>query len=209
MSELIIAIIASYIIGSFPTAFVYGKVIRGVDIRKFGSGNIGATNAFRVLGKGPGAIVLLIDVLKGWIAVVWIGDILNIHLIILRVVLGLAVVCGHNWTIFLKFRGGKGIATSLGVLIGLSMKFPSLGPVLLTCVVIWGAVFFATRFVSLASLSAALGLPLAMLITRQELTFIALGVIFCLFIFFRHRANIRRLWTGTEHRISFSSSKKR
>jgi acyl phosphate:glycerol-3-phosphate acyltransferase len=206
---LFIALVLSYLIGSLPTAFVMGKWLKGVDIRKHGSGNVGATNAFRVLGKAAGTTVLLIDVCKGIVAVTLVGNIFGLAGIVERVLLGLAVVCGHNWTIFLNFKGGKGMATSLGVLIGLSIIFPALGKVLILCVLIWLAVFLTTRYVSLASVTAAVGLPLLMACTRQSSHFVILGIIFSVFVLVRHYSNIKRLIAGTESRVTLPWNKRK
>lgn len=199
---IILGIILSYLIGSIPTAYILGRLYKRIDIRKHGSGNVGATNVFRVLGKGPGIIVLIIDIFKGVIPVVWVSDVLGFNEVWQRILMALAVVCGHNWTIFLQFKGGKGIATSLGVLIGLTIKIAIIRPVLLGTIVIWLIAFLITGFVSLASIVASLALPLLMLRTnRFEL--ILLGVIFCIFVVIRHRPNIKRLMAGQESRVSF------
>ncbi|MDI6606795.1 MAG: glycerol-3-phosphate acyltransferase, partial [Candidatus Omnitrophota bacterium] len=131
MQWIIPGIIVSYLTGSIPTAYIFGRVFKGIDIRKFGSGNVGATNALRVLGKGPAIAVLLIDAFKGFVVVTLLADLLIAHLggisaQTLRILLGIACICGHNWTVFLKFRGGKGVATTLGVLLGLSFSIPGL-----------------------------------------------------------------------------------
>lgn len=199
--NIFFAIAASYFLGAIPTAFLAGKWLKGIDIRQHGSGNVGATNAFRVLGKGAGCGVFLFDVFKGVLAVVFIGDILEVGRIVDRIFLGIAAVCGHNWTIFLQFKGGKGIATSLGVLIGLAIKFAVIRPVLLYSVLMWACVFFGFGYVSLASLAAAIALPIIMVLTGQTLEVTLLGVVFCLFVLFRHRPNLKRLFAGKESRV--------
>ena len=203
MVNIIFGIIISYLIGSCPTAYLFGKWYKGIDIREHGSGNMGATNVFRVLGKIPGTIVLILDIVKGIIPPTIVGDLLGLDRIILRVILGLVAVCGHNWTIFLGFKGGKGIATSLGVLIGLTIEIPGLRPVLLVCIGTWIVLFLITGYVSLSSIIAAVILPLAMLFTNQPFEMIALGVIFCIFVVLRHKANIKRLLSGKESRVDW------
>ncbi|MCA9405449.1 MAG: glycerol-3-phosphate 1-O-acyltransferase PlsY [Candidatus Omnitrophica bacterium] len=198
---LTIAIILSYLLGSIPTAYIYGRVYKGIDIREHGSGNVGATNVFRVLGKGPGIIVLLIDILKGVLAVAGVSTVLSLADILHYILLGFAVVAGHNWTIFLKFKGGKGVATSLGVLIGLTLKIPSIQIVLLITLGSWIVVFIITRLVSLASMIAAVILAIAMVATDQPLPLICLGSLFCVFVIFRHRPNIDRLLKGEEPKV--------
>lgn len=206
--KVMIGIIFSYLIGSIPTAFLFGKMIGGIDIRHHGSGNVGATNVFRVLGIGPGIAVLLLDILKGAIAVTIIPDQLGLSGVLHRVLMALVVVCGHNWTVFLKFKGGKGIATSFGVLIGLAMKVVIIRPVLLWIFVIWVAVFLVTRIVSVSSIAAATCLPIIMVMTGQEFAIICLGAIFCIFVVLRHKPNIKRLFAGQEPCVPLSFRKK-
>lgn len=198
---IILGIILSYLIGSIPTAYIFGKILKGIDIRQHGSGNVGATNVFRVLGKKPGIAVLLLDILKGVIAVVLVSDLLGLTKVIHRVILAAMVVCGHNWTVFLKFKGGKGIATSLGVLIGLTIKIAVIRPVLVWVVLIWILCFLTTRIISVSSIIATTCLPIIMVLTNQEITIICLGIMFCLFVVLRHKANIRRLFAGQEPRV--------
>lgn len=205
---IIIGIILSYLIGSIPTAYVFGKLLKGIDIRQHGSGNIGATNVFRVLGKGPGITVLALDILKGVIAVTIVPDFLGLTEVFQRVMLALVVVCGHNWTVFLKFKGGKGIATTFGVLIGLTVKIVLIRPVLLWTVLVWLACFLITRIVSVSSILAATCLPVIMALTGQEIAVICLGIIFCVFVVLRHKANIRRIFAGQEPRVPLFSPKK-
>jgi len=205
---IIVGIILSYLIGSIPTAYIFGKTLKGIDIREHGSGNVGATNVFRVLGKKPGVVVLLLDILKGVIAVVIVSDLLGLTEVIHRVILAVVVVCGHNWTVFLKFKGGKGIATSFGVLIGLTIKIAVIRPVLFWVVLIWLVCFIATRIISVSSILAAICLPIIMVLTNQEITIICLGIMFCIFVTLRHKANIRRLFAGQEPRVPLFSGKK-
>ncbi len=207
--DLIYAIIISYLIGSIPTAYIFGRIVKGVDIRKHGSGNVGATNAFRVLGAGFGITVLLLDALKGAVCVVGLADYalargFTINPLMLRVVLGLAAVAGHSWTVFLNFKGGKGMATTLGVLVGLSIKFPILRIILLAEIVIWLAVFLSGRIVSLASIISAIAFPVFFIIFKQPPHLILMSFILSLLIVFRHKSNIFRLLRGQESRINFS-----
>lgn len=201
---IIFGIILSYLIGSIPTAYIFGKLTGGIDIRQHGSGNVGATNVFRVLGKGPGIAVLLLDILKGVVAVTLVPQLLGLTEIVHHVVLAVIVVCGHNWTVFLNFKGGKGIATSFGVLIGLALKFTLIRPVLLGTFLIWVICFLVTRIVSVSSIVAATFLPIIMVLTRQEFAIVSLGAVFCIFVVFRHKANIKRLFAGQEPRVPLS-----
>ena len=206
---LMLGIILSYLIGSIPTAYIFGKWLKGIDIRKHGSGNVGATNVFRVLGVWPGIAVLVLDIGKGILAVLVVPDLLGLAGVVSRVILAAVVVCGHNWTVFLQFKGGKGIATSLGVLIGLTIKISVIRPVLLWVVLIWLACFLITRIVSVASIVAATCLPIIMVLTNQEFAIVCLGILFCLFVVLRHRINIRRLFAGQEPRVPLTFRKKR
>lgn len=203
---ILIACALSYLIGSIPTAYIFGRMLKGIDIREHGSGNVGATNVFRVLGKGPGIAVLLLDIIKGIIPLVFVPNIFGMDVgmgesALPLILIAVAAVAGHNWTIFLKFKGGKGIATTLGVLIGLSMLLPSLRLVLSVVLLAWLFVFLTTRFVSLSSMVAAIVLPLVMVFTNQPFELICLGAVFCVFVVLRHKANIQRLLHGREPRV--------
>ena len=204
---MIVGIILGYFIGSIPTAYIFGKMYKGIDIRAHGSGNVGATNVFRVFGKGPGTLVLFLDILKGIVCVAVVPDVLGLSKILHRVVIGLAAVGGHNWTVFLKFKGGKGIATSLGVLIGLTLKIPVIQPVLIWTLLIWLVCFLITRIVSVSSIVAATCLPIMMAVTNQDITLVCLGIIFCIFVVFRHKVNIKRLFAGQEPRVPFGKKR--
>ena len=199
--NLFLGILCGYLIGSFPTAYILGKICKGIDIRQHGSGNMGATNVFRVLGKGPGIIVLCMDIIKGVLPVVIVADVLGLNILWQYILLGLAAVCGHNWTIFLKFKGGKGIATSLGVLIGLTIKIATIRLVLIGTILVWVICFMSTGFVSLASIVAATLLPVITALTNQPFEIVVLGIIFCVFVILRHRPNIKRLLAGEEPRV--------
>jgi len=202
----IAALLLSYLLGSLPTAYLFGKALKGIDIRKVGSGNVGATNALRVLGKRAGITVLLIDILKGFIAVTLLVEFFvnKPHLWQaqnLRIFMGLCCICGHNWTIFLRFKGGKGIATSFGVLLGLSMKVPGLNIVMGLIILTWLLVFFSSRIVSLASIIAALALPILCLFFKQPFPLIAVSLLLCIFVIIRHKANLARIFQGKEPRL--------
>ena len=205
--KIILGVILAYLLGSIPTAYIAGRLCKGIDIRQHGSKNVGATNVFRVLGKMPGIIVLVCDVLKGVLAVAVIPFIFGLYAIIYFIIFGLAVVCGHNWTIFLKFKGGKGVATSLGVLLGLTITIASIRLIVLFCVLIWLGVFIGSGYVSLASIVSVLFLPLLMVFFFQPLELVILGVVFCFLVIWRHRPNIQRLLQGCESRVRFPFGK--
>ncbi len=206
MLWIIPGILISYLIGSLPTAYIFGRALKGIDIRKFGSGNVGATNALRVLGKPVGITVLILDILKGFVAVVFLGDILAARIIGIpeltaRIILGFSCICGHNWTIFLKFKGGKGMATTLGVLLGLAVKVTGLKTVFGLVLLTWLVVFIIARIVSLASILSVMALPVYMLLFKQPCILIYASLLLSIFIILRHKANINRLFQGKESRL--------
>lgn len=200
---LALAFLGGYLPGSFPAGWVAGRLC-GKDLRREGSGNIGATNAMRVLGRPWGIAVFAVDFLKGVAGVLLataIGQAFGLAPASLAgVVGGIGAVAGHNFPVWLGFRGGKGIATSAGVMIAL---FPL--PVFLAALVVWGVLFFLTRYVSVASLGAALALPSAALALffagRCDAILLGAAALLCILAFWRHRANIERLLAGTELRF--------
>lgn len=222
----------AFLCGSIPFGLIFGK-IKGIDIREHGSGNIGATNVWRVLGKSFGIPCFLLDVLKGFIPVIlainlfqyhgidqtkllglpshWIDNSIEQHLgQFLHVLSGLCAILGHNFSPWVRFKGGKGIATTAGVLLAL---FPYFGVGLL--VIIWMIVFFTTRYVSLASIIAAAALPLLTIWGAwnhgkfQDGTWnrslLAFSIIAGAMAIYKHRSNIQRLRAGTENRFSKKS----
>lgn len=204
---LIFGILLSYFIGSIPTAYILGKLSKGIDIRRHGSGNVGATNAFRVLGPGIGITVLALDALKGVVCVVWVADFVlkyyYFNELLTRVLCAVIAVLGHSFTIFLKFKGGKGMAATLGVMIGLALKVPTLGIILMIEILIWLVVFLISRIVSLASLVSALFLPLLLIAFKQSRPLIIMSLSLSLFIIYRHKSNIFRLLHNQEPRLNF------
>lgn len=193
-----------YLIGSFPSGYLIGKS-QGIDIRQHGSGNIGATNVLRVMGKKWGYLVFFCDALKGFIAVkigVWLASSAGAEATLAAVMAGICCIIGHNYTVWLRFKGGKGIATSIGVLLAI---VPIM--IVLLVLVVWLAVFFVWKYVSLASICAALSLPVAVLALFPV---VAHGNYWVLVIFslivaalavWRHRPNIDRLLQGKENRF--------
>jgi glycerol-3-phosphate acyltransferase PlsY len=205
MLRIITGIIISYLIGSVPTAYIFGRLLKGIDIRKFGSGNVGATNALRVLGKGPGILVLVLDVFKGVLPILFLSDFIlaktEISNEIVFIILGISCIIGHNWTIFLNFHGGKGIATTLGVLVGLAFKIEGLNLILLLLILIWLLIFVISRIVSLASLISALALPIFMIWFKQSQVMIFTSIILTAFVILRHKSNLKRLIEGKETKL--------
>jgi len=206
MPWIIPGILISFLIGSIPTAYIFGRVLKGIDIRKFGSGNVGATNALRVLGKPAGISVLVLDILKGFVVVFFLGNtiatrITGISDITLCVLLGFCCICGHNWTIFLRFKGGKGMATTLGVLLGLAVKAAGIKIVFALVILTWIFVFVITRIVSLASILSAIALPVYMFLLKQSHILIYSSVLLAIFIILRHKSNLKRIVQGKESRL--------
>jgi glycerol-3-phosphate acyltransferase PlsY len=206
MPWIISAITISYVIGSIPTAYLFARLLKGMDIRKAGSGNVGATNAIRVLGKGAGITVLLLDIFKGALPVICLGNLLaarqtNLAEESVRIILGLACICGHNWTIFLRFKGGKGVATTLGVLVGLAIKLSALKIVLGLVLAVWLATFLIFRIVSIASLISAISLPIFTLIFTRTKVLLLATIILSFFVILRHRPNLQRIVEGKEKRL--------
>ena len=196
---------AAYMLGSIPTGFLAGKA-QGIDIRSVGSGNIGATNVFRSLGKTAGTLVLLADAAKGFLACLLLPKLalllagsgaedsgsLSQHL---AMVGGLMAILGHNYTCWLRFKGGKGIATTAGV-------FLALAPLAIAMlVVLWAVVFAVTRYVSVASIASAVGLPITVGLTGGHPVLTGLSVGLGALAIYKHKANLRRLRDGTEHRF--------
>jgi glycerol-3-phosphate acyltransferase PlsY len=195
----IAAAFTGYLFGSLPTGFLVAKA-KGVDIRSVGSGNIGATNVFRILGKGPGILVLLVDALKGFVPVIWLAPGLaakdaGADPEWVRIGVGVGAILGHNYTCWLRFRGGKGIATSAGVFLGLTPA--PLGIAFTT----WVIFFALSRYVSLASIAAAAALPAAAWMLPHGTALRVITTVIGALAIFKHRANIRRLLAGTENRI--------
>ncbi len=192
-----------YLLGSIPTGFLVAQA-KGVDIRAVGSGNIGATNVLRVLGKPAGIFVLLADAFKGWVAVA-----LMTRLIlpavglgadaatgeICQIIAGVCAILGHNYTCWLQFKGGKGIATSAGVLLALVPW------ALLIILTIWVLVIAVTRYVSLGSVLASAALPFASWVTNESTTKVLVTGAMGALALYKHRANIQRLIRGTESRL--------
>lgn len=192
--------IVVYLIGSFPTSYLVAKYKKGVDIRTVGSGNAGATNVLRSVGKLPALITLIVDVLKGIIAVAVIAPITYKGLEdVLRKdfyfgFLAFLVIAGHIWPVFLKFRGGKGVATTLGVAIGL------LPIALVPSLIIWVIVFILTSYVSLASIMALLVFPISVTLIDYSFYTVLFSVIICGMGIYKHKENIKRLVKGEENK---------
>lgn len=191
MLKIALLIICAFIMGSIPVGMLVAKA-KGVDLKRVGSGNIGATNVLRSLGKGPAALTLLGDMLKGTLAVA-LGRYFGLGTFY-EGIIGLSAILGHNFSVFLGFRGGKGVATSLGVFILYSPRTA------LITFVIWMAVVITTKYSSLGALISFGLLPLNIILFDSKDKF-PVALLVTLFILIRHRDNIQRLMKGTERRI--------
>jgi glycerol-3-phosphate acyltransferase PlsY len=190
----IIAIAASYLLGSVSFSILIARWVKGIDIRQHGSGNAGATNTLRVLGKGPAAAVFLLDVAKG-IAAVLLGNWLGDGQIWVPVLCGAAAITGHNWPIWFRFKGGKGIATTIGVMATLAFW-----PALLAGIAAIAAIAI-TRYVSLGSLIFAALMPVFILLLSMPYELFGVSVLICAYAFIRHRTNIVKLVRGQENKL--------
>lgn len=211
---MILLIIISYLLGAFPTGLVVSKVFFGIDIRKLGSGNIGSTNVFRELGTKWGIIVQIIDILKGFLPVFFISscfiNLIEVDLLHklggdlgVKIISGFFAVIGHIWPIFVKFRGGKGVNTTLGMLLGIA-------PIeVLTALVIFLIAFLSSGIVSVGSILAGISLPIIIIIRKYIFNYSYQNFIlsFSLFLalaiitIFTHRQNINRIFNGTENKF--------
>ena len=213
-------IILSYLVGSIPTSIIISKLSHGIDIREHGSGNAGGTNVIRVLGWKKGLLVILLDALKGAVAVVFVARLhygglpfQNVSpfddFTLVQIIAGIAAVIGHIWTVFAGFRGGKGIATALGMLIMIVTVD------MLVALGIFIIVVTISRYVSLGSILAALSVPLTLIFRENILhdhiqsygTLLPFVVAVSLLVVFTHRKNVMRLINGTESKISFKKKK--
>lgn len=214
-------IVLSYLVGSIPTSIIVSKLSRGIDIRNYGSGNAGGTNVMRVLGWKQGLLVILLDALKGVLAVVVIA---RMHygsmpftnatpfddFTLVQIIAGISAVIGHIWTVFAGFRGGKGIATALGMLLMISTVD------MLIAIGVFVVVVTISRYVSLGSIVAAITVPLT-LVVRENIfnvhiqgynTLLPFVIILTMLVIFTHRKNVVRLFNGSENKLSFSKKKK-
>lgn len=220
MLNLIFVVILAYLAGSIPTSIIISKLVRGIDIREHGSGNAGGSNVFRVLGWKYGILVILLDALKGALAVIVVARLYldsfpfkNItpfdDFTLVQIICGVSAVIGHIWTVFAGFRGGKGIATGLGVLIMIVTIDMALA------LGIFFLVVYLSRYISLGSIAAAISVPL-ILIIRENLfgidiqgyhTVLPFTIALALLVIYTHRKNIDRILKGSESKLSFVKKK--
>lgn len=204
-SNLLLLLMA-YLLGAFPAGLLVGKMVKGIDVRDYGSGNIGASNVWRTMGPLWGIGVFLFDFCKGYIPTLLTSrmhapahDSVSPWLV---VGVGLAAILGHNFSPFLRFKGGKGVATSLGVVYGLSPEAAVLG------FVVWGVCLAVTKYISVSSMVAAVVTSLALVSVHRDLPHALFAVLVTLFVVVKHRANVARVKAGTEPKVSFSRRKR-
>jgi len=200
MSVVILGCLIAYLLGSIPFSVWIGKTFYGIDVREHGSGNAGATNTLRVLGKKTGFIVLFLDSLKGFLAanVVSVLDLDESLLLNYQMLFGMMAVIGHIYPIFAGFKGGKGIATLLGIVIAMSWK------VSLVCMLCFVLTVWITRFISVGSMLTCILSPLFVLVIHgNEMVFIYFCIVVALMVIYTHKSNIKRLLNGTENKFTF------
>jgi acyl phosphate:glycerol-3-phosphate acyltransferase len=186
---------AAYLLGAFPTSYVVARLVRGIDLRQHGSGNLGATNAFRVLGWKAATPIFIVDIAKGFVPAFWFPRIDGRETALLALIYGAAAIIGHVFSVYVRFKGGKGVATGAGV-------FLALAPLaVLGGLFIWVGLLAATGYVSLASIAAAAALPVLVAILGGAREVLVLSLLLSAFVIYAHRANIRRLLNGEEHRF--------
>ncbi len=203
----IIFVIAAYLFGSFPTAYVIYRLRKGDDIRKYGSGNVGGTNVTRTLGVSYGVLTIIVDIIKGFIPILVLYLIYHSQDLILLSVVSIAVVLGHDFPVYIKFKGGKGIAASFGVIVGVSclpfMDNPAWLKILPFIVILgtWAIVFAIFRMVSLASSSGAVVSPIVFYFTGYGWPIVIAAICWSVLTFITHRENIKRLIKKEEKKL--------
>ncbi|KXK03170.1 MAG: glycerol-3-phosphate acyltransferase [Chlorobi bacterium OLB4] len=214
MLSILIMILVSYLIGSIPFAYIVGKLFKGIDLREYGSGNLGSTNAFRVLGTPLGILVQVLDITKGLVAVLFVSSFFYSHLpfanhtpfediTLVKIIAGVSAILGHTFSIFVSFKGGKGINTALGMLISLSPVDVSISLGFFVLILI------SSGYVSLGSIVASFSLPVTMFIRENFFhveingygTLIFFTIAISVFLIYNHRTNIIRLLRGNENRF--------
>ena len=207
----LITFIGAYLLGSIPTSVWYGIGYFGVDVRQHGSGNAGATNTFRVLGKRAGTVVMLIDILKGWTAtclallLYYFNVIGTEEVLTYKIVFGLVAIVGHIYPVFVKFKGGKGVATLLGMVLAVHSELA------LVCITIFMFTLITSQYVSLSSMLATLAFPVVSLLGffgKPETLLVVFGFVMFVLVVLTHIKNISRLLTGNESRVNIFRSKK-
>lgn len=189
--KVVLIITICYILGSVPFGYIVGKLFKKVDIRELGSGNIGATNAFRILGPSLASLVIIGDVGKGILSI-YLVKYLNIDSSLILAIAGIAVICGHDWSLFIGFKGGKGIATTFGVVFAINPTISILA------LVVWGVVLVISKYSSLASICAMISIFVFTILFKQPYEYIGFSAIILVLGIFNHKENIKRLRSKKE-----------
>ena len=198
--KILVIVITSYILGSIPSSYIMGRLIKGIDLRNHGSGNLGAANTFRVLGARAAVPVLLIDIGKGFLAVKLISF-LSMEHFVYYLIAALVVIIGHNFSMFVNFSGGKGVGTTTGALVGLAPLAVGI------CFIIWLVILLIFRIVSVASIISTSMLPVMIFVTNRflggttHISIIYLSIFTALMVIYKHRSNIKRLMDGKEGKL--------
>jgi len=194
MTNTLLFVLASYLFGALPVGLLVGRMVKGIDVRDFGSGNIGASNVWRTLGPFWGVAVFVFDFGKGFIPTQRATLAQGVHPW-LPILVGLAAILGHNFSVFLRFKGGKGVATSLGVVCGLSPLAGLIG------FAVWGVVLGVTRYISVASMVGAVVTAALLAAEFRDLPHALFALLVALFVLLKHRPNVSRLRAGTEPKV--------
>lgn len=189
-----IFLLVSYLFGALPIGLMVGRMVKGIDVRDYGSGNIGASNVWRTMGPLWGIAVFLFDFCKGYFPTLLAGRIHDIGPW-LPVAAGLAAIMGHNFSPFLKFKGGKGVATSLGVVYGLSPVAAAIG------FAVWGLCLLVTRYISVSSMISAIVTSAVLITLNHDLPHVLFALLVSFFVIIKHRSNMARLKAGTEPKV--------
>jgi acyl phosphate:glycerol-3-phosphate acyltransferase len=197
-------ILLAYLLGSLPTGYLAGRILQGIDIREHGSGSTGATNVLRTLGKVPGSIVLLIDALKGVLAIVLTQTVFTLHLLptlpadwkyYLVPLAAIGAILGHSKSIWLGFKGGKSVATGIGILLAMCWQ------VGLASIAVFAVCIAISRIVSISSIVSAMSATIWMIVFAQPLAYIVFAIVGGIYVVWLHRANIQRIMAGTEAKL--------
>ena len=192
--KIVLIITICYLLGSIPFGYIMGKLFKKVDIREFGSGNIGASNALRTLGPLLASLVIIGDVGKGILSI-YLVKYFNIDSSLILAIAGLAVICGHDWSLFLGFKGGKGIATTFGVVLALNPTISILA------LMVWGVVLITSKYASLSSICALISIFIFTILFKQPCEYIVFSAIILIIAIFKHKENIKRLKSKKERKI--------
>jgi len=191
----LVFVLVSYLFGALPIGLLVGRMVKGIDVRDYGSGNIGASNVWRTMGPFWGVAVFLFDFCKGFFPTLLAGRVPHVSPW-LPVLVGLAAILGHNFSPFLRFKGGKGVATSLGVVYGLSPVAAAVG------FAVWGLCLLVTRYISVSSMIAAVVTSLVLIGLNRDLPHVLFALLVAFFVVIKHRSNMARLKAGTEPKVS-------